>query len=68
MRNAPGLIAALAVALSVAASAQNPPGSAASASKFDTPQARVYIAMLQPHTPVPWRNGHATNRVLILSR
>jgi hypothetical protein len=45
--------------------AQNPPGAAAIDSKFDTPQVRVYIATLQPHTPVPSRNGHATNRVLI---
>ena len=34
-------------------------------SKFDTAQARVYIAALRPHTPIPSRNGHATNRMLI---
>jgi hypothetical protein len=45
--------------------AQNPPGAAAIESKLDTPQARVYIATLLPHTPVPSRTGHATNRVLI---
>lgn len=46
-------------------SAQNPPGAAAIENKLDTPQARVYIATLRPHSPVPSRNGHATNRVLI---
>jgi len=38
---------------------------AAIASKFDTEQVRVYVATLQPHVPVPSRQGHATNRVLI---
>jgi len=33
--------------------------------KLDTPQARVYVATLKPHTPVPSSNGHATDRVLI---
>ncbi len=64
MRTTRGL-AITAVILAFALRAQNPPGAAAIASKFDTPQARVYIATLQPHTPVPSRNGHATNRVLI---
>jgi len=59
------LAAMSALVLGVTLSAQNPPGTAATAPKFDTPQARVYIATLQPHTPVPSRNGHATNRVLI---
>jgi hypothetical protein len=45
--------------------AQNPPGAAAIDNKLDTPQVRVYIATLAPHTPIPSRNGHATNRVLI---
>jgi hypothetical protein len=45
--------------------AQNPPGAAAIDNKLDTPQARVYIATLLPHTPVLSRTGHATNRVLI---
>ena len=49
----------------VAASGQNTGGAAAIASKFDTAQVRVYIATLQPHVPVPSRQGHATNRVLI---
>ena len=33
--------------------------------RFDTPQARVIIATLQPRTPAIANNGHATNRVLI---
>jgi hypothetical protein len=45
--------------------AQNPPGAAAIANKLDTPQVRVYVATLAPHTPIPSRTGHATNRVLI---
>ncbi|HWE52602.1 MAG TPA: hypothetical protein VG273_22595 [Bryobacteraceae bacterium] len=45
--------------------AQNPPAAATIASKLDTPQVRVYFATLLPHTPVPSRNGHATNRVLL---
>jgi hypothetical protein len=54
------------VALGVSAAwGQNPTGTAAIASKFDTPQVRVYVATLQPHVPVPSRQGHATNRVLI---
>jgi len=46
-------------------SAQNPPARASIAEKLDTPQAHVYVATLQPHTPSPSPNGHATNRVLI---
>ncbi len=53
----------LAGALTV--SAQNAPSAAAITSKLDTPQVRVYVAMLQPHTPAPSPNGHATDRVLI---
>lgn len=45
--------------------AQNVPAPAAIAQRLDTPQARVYVATLQPHTPSISRNGHATNRVLI---
>src|SRR5262245_9840531 len=47
------------------ASAQNPPAPAAITERFDTPQARVIVATLQPRTPSIARNGHATNRVLI---
>ena len=45
--------------------AQNPPAPAAITPKLDTPQARVYVATLQPHTPSISKTGHATNRVLI---
>jgi hypothetical protein len=45
--------------------AQNAPAPAAIAQRLDTPQARVYVATLQPHTPSISRTGHATNRVLI---
>src|SRR5260370_29611202 len=41
------------------------PGPAAIANKFDTPQTRVYVATLLPHTPSRSPNGHATNRVLV---
>jgi hypothetical protein len=55
-----GMVALLA---SVSLWAQAPP--AAIDSKLETPQARVYVATLLPHTPVPSRTGHATDRVLI---
>ena len=45
--------------------AQNAPAPAAIANKLDTPQARVYVATLQPHAPSRSPNGHATNRVLV---
>ena len=45
--------------------AQNAPAPAAIANKLDTPQARVYVATLQPRTPSRSPNGHATNRVLV---
>jgi len=32
---------------------------------FETPQARVIVATLQPRTPAVAKDGHATNRVLI---
>ena len=57
--------AALALLLAAALQAQNAPAPAAIANKLDTPQARVYVATLQPHTPSRSPNGHATNRVLI---
>jgi hypothetical protein len=56
------LLAALSL---IPLTAQNPPGAAAITNKLDTPQVRVYVATLPPHTPIPSRNGHATNRVLI---
>ena len=45
--------------------AQAPAATAATATKLDTPQARVYVATLQPHTPARATSGHATNRVLV---
>jgi hypothetical protein len=45
--------------------AQNAPAPAAIANKLDTPQARVYVATLLPHTPSRSPNGHATDRVLV---
>jgi hypothetical protein len=45
--------------------AQNAPAPATIVAKLDTPQARVYVATLQPHTPSRSPNGHATNRVLV---
>jgi hypothetical protein len=35
------------------------------AQRLDTPQARVFVATLQPRAPVVSNKGHATNRVLI---
>ena len=45
--------------------AQTQPSGVAIENKLDTPQVRVYFATLRPHTPVPSRTGHATNRMLI---
>ena len=45
--------------------AQNAPAPATIAQKLDTPQARVFVATLQPHTPAISTRGHATHRVLI---
>jgi len=44
---------------------QNAPAPAAIVNKLDTPQARVYVATLQPRTPSRSPNGHSTNRVLV---
>jgi hypothetical protein len=57
--------AALALLLAGNLQAQNPPAAAAIAGKLDTPQARVYVATLLPHTPSRSPNGHATDRVLV---
>src|SRR5438132_6568060 len=59
------LTALLVVVGASALQAQNPPAPAAITPKLDTPQVRVYVATLQPHTPSIARTGHATNRVLI---
>jgi hypothetical protein len=48
-----------------AVSAQTQPSGVAIDNKLDTPQVRVYFATLRPHTPVPARTGHATDRMLI---
>jgi hypothetical protein len=53
----------LALLVGVGLWAQNP--AAAIDNKLDTPQVRVYVATLLPNAPVPSRNGHATDRVLI---
>jgi hypothetical protein len=58
-------ITIIALLAGISLPAQNPPGAAAIDNKLDTPQVRVYVATLAPHTPVPSRNGHATDRVLI---
>jgi hypothetical protein len=44
---------------------QNAPAPAAIVNKLDSPQARVYVATLQPRTPSRSPNGHSTNRVLV---
>jgi hypothetical protein len=64
MRTAP-VVASLALLGSLALQAQNMPAPAAIAPKLDTPQVRVYVATLQPHTPAISRNGHATHRVIV---
>jgi quercetin dioxygenase-like cupin family protein len=57
--------ASMAALLVAGLQAQNAPAPATITSKLDTPQARVYVATLQPHTPSRSPNGHATNRVLV---
>src|SRR5471030_2026998 len=57
--------AALALLLAAGLQAQHAPAPAAIDNKLDTPQARVYVATLLPHTPSRSENGHATNRVLV---
>jgi quercetin dioxygenase-like cupin family protein len=56
---------ALALLLTAGLGAQNAPAPATITSKLDTPQARVYVATLQPRTPSRSPTGHATNRVLV---
>lgn len=53
------------VTLGTSALLAQTPGRAAITEKLDTPQVHVYVATLQPHTPVPSANGHATDRMLI---
>jgi hypothetical protein len=52
-------------ALQTPSPAPNPSSGAAVSEKLDTPQARVIVATLQPHTPARAPNGHATDRVLV---
>lgn len=58
-------VVALVVLVSPVLGAQNAAAPAAITQRLDTPQVRVYMATLQPHTPSISRSGHATNRVLI---
>ena len=60
-----GLPALFLLASAASLWAQNPPGAAAIDNKLDTPQVRVIVATLQPHTPANAKDGHATNRVII---
>jgi hypothetical protein len=57
--------AGLALLLTAGLQVQNAPAPAAIVNKLDTPQARVYVATLQPRTPSRSPNGHSTNRVLV---
>jgi hypothetical protein len=61
----PKFVAVLVLAASASLYAQNAPAPVTITQRLDTPQARVYVATLQPHMPVNSRNGHATHRVLI---
>jgi hypothetical protein len=58
------LLTALVVTASVSLQAQDKPAVTITP-RLDTPQARVFVATLQPHLPVISINGHATHRVLI---
>ena len=58
-------VASLILLTSVLLAAQNAPAPAAITPRLDTPQARVFVATLQPRTPAIAGNGHATHRVII---
>lgn len=45
--------------------AQTSPAAVSVAQRLDSPQARVYVATLEPRMPVIAAKGHATDRVLI---
>jgi hypothetical protein len=64
MRTAP-TAASLILFASVLLRAQNAPAPAAIAPRLDTPQARVFVATLQPRTPAVSKTGHATHRVIV---
>jgi hypothetical protein len=53
----------LALFVSVCLRAQTAP--VGIAQRLDTPQVRVYVATLQPHSPSVSKTGHPTNRLLI---
>ncbi len=57
--------ASLTLLITAGLQVQNAPAPAAIDNKLDSPQARVYVATLQPRTPSRSPNGHATNRVLV---
>ena len=52
--------ASLALLITASLQVQNAPAPAAIVNKLDTPQARVYVATLQPRTPSRSPNGHST--------
>jgi mannose-6-phosphate isomerase-like protein (cupin superfamily) len=58
-------VGAVTLFAAVVLNAQNAPRPATIEQRLDTPQARVYVATLQPHAPSISRSGHATHRVLI---
>jgi mannose-6-phosphate isomerase-like protein (cupin superfamily) len=58
-------VAAFAVFTSALLYTQNPAPAVTIALRLDTPQARVFVATLQPRAPVVSSKVHATNRVLI---
>jgi hypothetical protein len=64
MRNA-WFIAVFTLLSSSGLQGQNAPAAATVTPRLDTPQARVIVATLQPHTPSIAKGGHATDRVLI---
>jgi hypothetical protein len=59
------VVASFILLASVLLNAQNAPAPAAITPRLDTPQARVFVATLQPRTPSIAVNGHATHRVII---
>lgn len=59
------LIIGTATLLATSLQAQTAQPSASSNVKLDTPQARVFVATLQPHVPARATGGHATHRVLV---
>jgi hypothetical protein len=65
LERVPPLIAPCALLLASGVWAQNAPAPATITPRLDTPQARVFVATLQPRTPSIAKDGHATHRVLI---